>query len=174
MQEQTPSVQSFSKRVLLLSTPVKEQILKLKNKRLTCKRVLTKGGASLTKIDETVNKETGYIALWILIFSILMQAVFLVAGRWSYTVLLGNLLSGALGTGNFLLMGLAVQNAVGKEEKEAKDVMKVSQALRTLLLFVVVALGVLLSCFDTVAVIIPLFFPRLAIAIRPLVKGGEK
>ena len=128
----------------------------------------------MIKIDETVKKETGYIAFWVLILSILMQAIFLMAHRWDYTVLLGNCLSGALGIGNFLLMGLAVQSAVGKEEKEAKDTMKASQSLRTLLLFVVVALGVLLDCFNTIAVIIPLFFPRLAIAFRPIAKGGEK
>ena len=128
----------------------------------------------MIKIDETVKKETGYIAFWVLILSILMQAIFLVAHRWDYTVLLGNLLSGALGIGNFLLMGLAVQSAVGKEEREAKETMRASQSLRTLLLFVVVALGVLLDCFHTIAVIVPLFFPRIAIAIRPIVKGGEK
>ncbi len=126
------------------------------------------------KIDTTVKKETGYIAFWVLVFSILMQSIFLVVRRWDYTVLLGNILSGALGVVNFLLMGIAVQSAVNKEDKEAKDTMKVSQSLRTLLLFVVVAVGVLLDCFNTVAVIVPLFFPRLAIAIRPLVKGGEK
>lgn len=128
----------------------------------------------MIKIDTTVKKETGYIAFWVLVFSILLQAIFLVVRRWDYTVLLGNILSGALGVVNFLLMGLAVQGAVNKEEKEAKDTMKVSQSLRTLLLFVVVAVGVLLDCFNTIAVIVPLFFPRLAIAIRPLVKGGEK
>lgn len=128
----------------------------------------------MAKIDETVKKETGYIALWVLIFSLLMQAVFLLLRRWDYTVLLGNLLSGALGICNFLLMGLAVQSAVNKEEKEAKETMRASQSLRTLLLFVVVAIGVLLDCFNTVAVIIPLFFPRIAIAIRPVAKGGEK
>ena len=128
----------------------------------------------MAKIDETVKKETGYIALWVLIFSLLMQAVFLLLRRWDYTVLLGNLLSGALGICNFLLMGLAVQSAVNKEEKEAKETMRASQSLRTLLLFAVVAIGVLLDCFNTVAVIIPLFFPRIAIAIRPVAKGGEK
>ncbi len=128
----------------------------------------------MIKVDKTVKRETVYIAFWVLIFSILMQAIFLVIRRWDYTVLLGNLLSGLLGVINFFLMGLAVQNAVTKEEKEAKVTMKASQSLRTFLMFVVLAIGVLLDCFDTVAVIISLFFPRIAIAIRPLTKrGGE-
>ena len=128
----------------------------------------------MIKIDNTVKKETGYIALWISIFSLLLQAVFLTIGKWDVTVLLGNLLSGALGILNFLLMGIAVQSAVKKDEKGAKETMRASQALRTFLLFAVTAVGVLLSCFNTIAVIAPLFFPRIAIAIRPIVKGGEK
>lgn len=128
----------------------------------------------MIKIDKTVKKETGYIALWTLVFSVLMQAVFLVVRHWDYTVLLGNLLSGVLGVCNFLLMGLAVQRAVEQDEKDAKTTMRASQSLRTFLLFAVAAVGVLLPCFHTVAVLVPLFFPRLAIAIRPIVKGGEK
>ena len=128
----------------------------------------------MIKIDKTVKKETGYIALWTLVFSILMQAVFLVVRHWDYTVLLGNLLSGVLGICNFLLMGLAVQRAAEQDEKDAKTTMRASQSLRTFLLFTVAAVGVLLPCFHTVAVLVPLFFPRLAIAIRPIVKGGEK
>ena len=31
------------------------------------------------------------------------------------------------------------------------------------------ALGVLLPCFNTVTALVPLFFPRLAVAFRPLV-----
>lgn len=133
-----------------------------------------KGGMPVIKIDKTVKKETGYIALWTLVFSVLMQAVFLVVRHWDYTVLLGNLLSGVLGVCNFLLMGLAVQRAVEQDEKDAKTTMRASQSLRTFLLFAVAAVGVLLPCFHTVAVLVPLFFPRLAIAIRPIVKGGEK
>ena len=37
-----------------------------------------------------------------------------------------------------------------------------------LALFVVAVIGVVLSCFHTVAVLVPMLFPRMAIAIRPL------
>lgn len=127
----------------------------------------------MPKIDKTVKKETGYIALWVLIFSLLMQAVFLVIRKWDVTVLLGNLLGGGLVVLNFLLMGIGVQKAVGKEEKEARDLMKLSQTLRTMMLFVVVVIGVVLDCFHTVAVILPLFFPRVAVAIRPIFMKKE-
>lgn len=127
----------------------------------------------MPKIDKTVQKETGYIALWVLIFSALMQATFLVIGKWDLTVLFGNLLGGALAVLNFFLMGIGVQKAVRKEEKEARDLMKLSQTLRSFLVLVVVIVGIVLHCFHTVAVILPLFFPRIAVAIRPLFMKKE-
>ena len=122
----------------------------------------------MTKIDSTVLRETKYIAAFVAILSLLMQSVFLVAGIWNYTVLLGNILGFASATGNFLLMGITVQKAVEKEEKEAKNLMKLSQSLRLLMMFVVALIGYLLPFFNTVTVIIPFLFPRIAIAVRPL------
>ena len=122
----------------------------------------------MQKIDKVVLKETKYITAWMLIFSAVMQAVFLVIGRWDYTVLLGNLLSGTAGVLNFLFMGIAVQQAVKKEEKDAKQHMKASSAARTCALFVITVAGVALPTFSTWTVILPLFFPRIAIALRPL------
>ena len=122
----------------------------------------------MKKIDATVLKETKYILFWVLILSALMQAVFLIIKQWDYTVLLGNLLSGGAVVLNFFLLGLTVQNALGKEEQEAKKTMKLSQTYRFLFLAVVVIVGVVVACFNTWAVIIPLFFSRIAIAFRPL------
>ncbi|MBQ7010503.1 MAG: hypothetical protein IJN63_02260 [Clostridia bacterium] len=122
----------------------------------------------MKKTDPTVIKETKYIALWCIIFSVLMQAVYLVASLWSVKVLLGNLLGLVISVGNFFLLGLTVQKAVTKDEKEAKTVMKLSQTYRNLGIVVLVGLGIILDCFDTVAVILPVFFPRIAIVFRPL------
>ena len=119
----------------------------------------------MKKVGDVVIRETKYIAAWVIILSVVMEAVFLILRYWNYKVLLGNLLSGAFAVANFFFMGLAVEKAVAKEEKEAKGVMKASQALRTFMLFAVAALGV--SFFNPVASIIPLFFPRIAITFRP-------
>ena len=121
----------------------------------------------MKKIDKTVLKETKYIFLWVVILSALTQAVFLILGEWDITVLLGNLLSGSAAVLNFLLMGITVQNAVQKDEKEAKNTMRFSQLYRFLFLIVVVILGAVLPCFSLWTVIIPLFFPRIAIMFRP-------
>lgn len=128
----------------------------------------------MKKVDKTVLKETKYIASFVLIFSVLTQAVFLITGKWNYTVLLGNMLSGIAAIMNFFLMGITVQAAVTKEDKEARSTMKMSQSLRTLMLFAAAALGVLLPCFNTVTSLIPLFFPRIAIALKPLFLNREK
>ena len=119
------------------------------------------------KIDKTVLKETKYIALWVIVFSLFMQAVFLILGEWDYTVLLGNTLSSAAAVLNFFLLGITIQKALEKDEVGAKNTMKVSKLYRLLLLVIVLILGVTLPCFHTWAVIVPVFFPRIALAFRP-------
>ena len=124
----------------------------------------------MKKLDPTVLKESLYILTSTLILSLLMQSVFLLVGAWDYKVLLGNILGIVAAVGNFLLMGITVQSALGKEQKEAKSLMKLSQTLRLLLLFVVALVGYLAPIFSTVAVVIPFLFPRLAITVRPFIK----
>ena len=122
----------------------------------------------MQKIDKIVLKETKYIAAWVLIFSAVLQAVFLVIGQWDYTVLLGNLLSGTAVILNFFAMACTVQKALEKEERDARQTMQLSKTGRMLALFLVTLVGVLLDCFNLWAVIIPLLFPRIAIALRPI------
>lgn len=74
----------------------------------------------MQKIDATVKKETLFIAAFTLIFSAVMELVFLLLGYWSYKVVLGNLLGFTAAVLNFFLMGYTVQKAVLLEEKEAK------------------------------------------------------
>lgn len=128
----------------------------------------------MLKLNDTVKKETLYIAYWVLIFSAVMEAVFLIIGKWDIYVLLGNILGGGTGVLNFLLLGITVQKAVNKDEKEAKNFMKASQGLRTFMLFVIAALGAALSVFNIWSTLISLLFPRIAIAISPLVRKGVK
>ena len=123
------------------------------------------------KIDKVVLQETAYIAVWTLILSAVMQAVFLVIGKWDYTVILGNLLGAAANLLNFFLMALTVQKALEKEEKEAKQAMKLSHSMRMLMLFVMALLGILLPCFNTIASVIPFFFTRIAIMFRQFFKN---
>ena len=121
----------------------------------------------MKKVDKTVKQETLYIGIWTVILSVMMQSVFLIIGKWDYTVLLGNILSGALAIANFFFIGITVQIAIAKnDEKEAKKVIRLSQSLRMLLIFVIVVLGVVLPVFNMWTSIIPLLFPRIAIIFR--------
>ena len=121
----------------------------------------------MKRIDSTVLKETAFIAGFTFVLSLLMQSVFLILGKWDYTVLLGNILGFLAAVGNFLLLGITVQNAVLKEEKDAKYLMKLSQTARLFLMFIIALIGYLVPIFNIIAVIIPYLFPRIAIAVRP-------
>lgn len=119
-------------------------------------------------IEPAVKKETAYIAGWSLLLSVVMELVFWAVGAMDYSVPLGNLLGVAASLLNFFLMGLTIQKAVGLEEKAASAKMKLSQMLRMLMVLVLAVLGLALPCFHTVAVLVPFFFPRIAISFRPL------
>ena len=123
----------------------------------------------MKKIDSTVIKETYYIATITFLLSVILQSVFLVIGKWDYTVAFGNLLGFVASVGNFFLMGLTVQSALGKEEKDAKNIMKLSQTARLFLMFTVALIGYLIPIFNTISVIVPFLFPRIAVALRPII-----
>ncbi len=120
----------------------------------------------MKKLDPTVKKETLYISGFTLILSVLMQVVFVLVGKWDFTVLFGNFLGIVAAVGNFLLMGITIQNALNKEEKDARNFMKLSQTLRMVMLFAIALVGYLVPVFNTIAVVIPYLFPRIGVMIR--------
>ena len=120
------------------------------------------------KVDPTVKAETRFIALVVLILLALMEAVFLIIGQWDITVLLGGLYGAAVAVGNFFLMGLTVQKCLTLEPDEAKKRMKLSQQGRLMLMLVLCMIGAALPCFNTVALLVPQFFPRIGVTIRGL------
>ena len=76
----------------------------------------------MANLDPAVRKETGYIAIWVFLLSLLMEAVFLLLHRWSISVLGGNLAGALVAIGNFFLLGWTVSKAVeqGKPDEAAK------------------------------------------------------
>ena len=119
-------------------------------------------------VDKVVLKETRFIAIFVLLGSLLMQAVYLVIGQWDYTVLLGNLLGAAVAVGNFFLMGLTVQKCLTMSPDDAKKRMKLSQQGRLLMMLVVCMIGAAVLFCNTIAVLIPLLFPRVGVTVRGL------
>lgn len=120
----------------------------------------------MSRIDATVLKETVFVAIWQAVLTAVMTAVFLVIGEFDWTVLTGALLSGVTAVANFLLMGITIQSCIGLDEKDARTRMRGSQNLRMVMQLVVAIIGASLECFNIWAVLIPLFFPRIAVIIR--------
>ena len=121
-------------------------------------------------MDPAVRKETGYIAVWVVLLSFLMEAVFLVIRQWDLSVLFGNLGSAVLVIGNFFLLAFVVSRAVnsGKPDEAAKRV-KATAGLRLIALGGLVALLIGVFKTNVYATLIPLLFPRIGIAFRPLI-----
>ena len=118
------------------------------------------------KVEKVVKQETLYIGVMGLIFSVLMQAVFLVGKWWTWSVVWGNLFGFGVALLNFFLMALTVQVAVEQSPDDAKRTMKKSQSKRSLLLIVAMAVVCLVDCFNLWAGLLPFLFPRIAVAFR--------
>ena len=125
-------------------------------------------------VDPTVKRETIYIASFVVILSMLMEAVFLIIGKWDYTVLLGNILGAAVAVGNFFFMGITLQKSLQKGDEERSSFVKLSYTYRTLAIVISALVGFLCPVFNGYAVVIPLFFPRIAIFLKPFVDKNYK
>ena len=123
-------------------------------------------------MDPAVKKETGYIAVWVVLLSLIMEAVFLLLRKWDLSVLFGNIGGAAIAVGNFFLLALIATRtmekalAKGKPEEAAARV----KSLATVRLLGCALLCVLLiAVFKTnlYATVIPLLFPRIGIMFWP-------
>lgn len=129
----------------------------------------------MNNIDPTVIKETRFVAAFVLILSMLMEAVFLIIGKWDLTVLWGNLLSAGVSILNFFLLGLTVSKAMKRDEKDMNAYMKMSKAYRFLFVAAVIGVGLYFKCFNDIAVLLPVSFPFIAIIIRgAIIKKSTK
>lgn len=121
-------------------------------------------------MDPAVKKETGYIAVWVALLSLVLEAVFLIIGRWDLSVLLGNLGGAALAVGNYFLLALVVSKAIEKgKPEEAATRVKATAALRLIALGGLTALLVGVFHTNVYATVIPLLFPRIGLYFRPMI-----
>ena len=123
-------------------------------------------------MDPAVKKETGYIAAWVILRSLIMEAVFLLLRKWDLSVLFGNLGGAVISIGNFFLMALIATRAMnrgvetGKPEEAAA---RVKATTMTRLLGCVLLCVLLIAVFKTnvYATLIPMLFPRIGIVFWP-------
>ena len=121
-------------------------------------------------LDPAVKKETGYIAVWVLLLSLILEAVFLVIGQWELPVLFGNLGGAALAIGNFFLLAIVVSKAIDKgKPQEAATRVKATAAMRLIGMGGLAALLIGVFHTNVYATIIPLLFPRIGLFFRPMI-----
>ena len=128
-------------------------------------------------MDPAVKKETGYIAVWVVLLSLVMEAVFLLARQWDFSVLFGNLGGAVIAVGNFWLMAMTVCRAVAKgKPEEAAARVKTTATFRLAGCALLCVLLIAVFKTNIYATVIPLLFPRIGIAFRPLIdrkRGAE-
>ncbi len=130
---------------------------------------MEKPGAGL-RMDPVVRRETEYIAIWVLALSAVLEAVFLLLGKWDLSVLWGNLAGGAAAVGNYALIGRMVTRAMASgDSQRAARIVTSSRTLRLLGVAGVCALCIGVLKTNVYATLIPLLFPRIGLAFRPMV-----
>lgn len=125
----------------------------------------------MKNVGDAVKKETLYVASWVVVFSAVMQGVFLILNffkiaSWDYTAILGNLLGGVFSVLYFFLMALTIQKAVEKDPEKVSTGVRISQMLRNLMVGVVILVGVFVPFFNVWTVALPFLFPKIALMIR--------
>ncbi|MCH5170221.1 MAG: hypothetical protein J1F24_02925 [Oscillospiraceae bacterium] len=122
-------------------------------------------------LSDDIKREISFITAWIVIFSAVMQGVFLILHffgivKWDYTAVLGNLLGAVFSVLNFVFLGFTVESAINKEEKKAQSTVRISRLLRNLMIGVVIIIGVYVPIFNVWTVALPFLFPKIGIMIR--------
>ena len=123
----------------------------------------------MAKLDPTVKKETVYAALWVAVLSFIMEAVFLLMKHWAPNVLSGNLIGGAAAVLNYLLLGITVEKAVTGPADKAALKIRSSMTARLLGQTAVCAAAIGILHTNVYATVLPLLFPRVGIAFRPMI-----
>lgn len=123
-------------------------------------------------MDPAIKKETGYIAVWVVLLSLVMEAVFLLIGKWDLSVLFGNLGGAAVAIGNFFLMALIATRAVSRAMEKGKPeeaAVKVKTTAPVRLIGCALLCVILIAVFKTnvYATLIPMLFPRIGIMFWP-------
>ena len=112
--------------------------------------------------DNDILKETKHIAIGVLIGDIIMCLVFVLLKRFDLSVLLGAVLGSVFAVGNIWYLGISVRKTLEKGDG-GQVYFRKTYLVRMLLHAVCVIIAALVPFINTLAGIIPLFFPKLVI-----------
>lgn len=108
--------------------------------------------------------------------NLLLLGGLLLLGRDLLPVLLGMALGNSAAAANFVLTGIAAEEAVQLPPDQARRKMASSYFSRMLMLALVLAAGLVISWFDPISVVFPLFFVKISLTVGYIFlgKGGNK
>ena len=112
----------------------------------------------------------------LLVCNLLLLGGLLLLGRDLVPVLLGMALGNSAAAANFVLTGIAAEEAVQLPPDQARRKMASSYFSRMLMLALVLAAGLIISWFDPISVVFPLFFVKISLIVGYIFlgKGGNK
>ena len=112
----------------------------------------------------------------LLVCNPLLLGGLLLLGRDLVPVLLGMALGNSAAAANFVLTGIAAEEAVQLPPDQARRKMASSYFSRMLMLALVLAAGLIISWFDPISVVFPLFFVKISLTVGYIFlgKGGNK
>ena len=112
----------------------------------------------------------------LLVCNLLLLGGLLLLGRDLVPVLLGMALGNSAAAANFVLTGIAAEEAVQLPPDQARRKMASSYFSRMLMLALVLAAGLVISWLDPISVVFPLFFVKISLTVGYIFlgKGGNK
>ena len=112
----------------------------------------------------------------LLVCNLLLLGGLLLLGRDLVPVLLGMALGNSAAAANFVLTGIAAEEAVQLPPDQARRKMASRYFSRMLMLALVLAAGLIISWFDPISVVFPLFFVKISLTVGYIFlgKGGNK
>lgn len=113
--------------------------------------------------------------LWreLLVCNLLLLGGLLLLGRDLVPVLLGMVLGNSAAAANFVLTGIAAEEAVQLPPDQAQRKMASSYFSRMLMLALVLAAGLIVSWFDPISVVFPLFFVKISLTVGYIFLGKD-
>lgn len=107
------------------------------------------------------------------ILGAVMVLIFLLAGRFSLSVLWGALLGNAFVSLSFLWLAVSVSKNVEKDPKNAQQRVSATYTYRLLAAAAVILIAVKFDVFNWVSTVIPLFYQRLVVMAAGKMRAKE-
>ncbi len=121
-----------------------------------------------------VLSQTGIVALGEAVGVAAMVGIFALLGQFNKTVLLGGIVGGMVAVANFLVMAIGVSIAADKAEQQnvkgGQATIKLSYALRMVVMAVVLFAFAKSELCNVIALVVPLIFVRFTLTLQEFFK----